>query len=121
MNCDDITSTDPTVFTVQVSVNTLGKPVCTPNPVLVTAANALLVFKLDVDGYEFPASGAVVVSSPGDDFPYPCWQINKHTAALFDAADDQISYDYTVTVVNSTTGERHSVDPAIDNRNTGGD
>jgi hypothetical protein len=119
MSANNTASSDPTVFTVDVSLNALGLPVCSPDPVVVTAANALLVFKLDAEGHEFPANDAVVVASPGDDFPYACWEINKHTAAIYDAGDDQVTYDYTVTVINSATGERLSVDPAIDNHNTG--
>ena len=113
---------DPAVFNIQVSIDPLsGKPVCSPDPVTVTAANALLVFKLSADDHEFPASGAVVVTSEDklDDFPYPCWQLNKHSVALYDTADDTVSYDYTITVIKSSTGQRISIDPQIDNKNVG--
>lgn len=98
-----------------------GLPVCTPNPVVVTAPDTLIVFRLDAANHQFPSADAVVVSEPGDDFPYPCWRTDRHTVALYDAADDNLSFRYTVTVINTSTGEPVRVDPGISNQSLGHD
>jgi len=105
------------VVHVQVTIDaTSGLPACAPNPVPVTAPNTLIVFDLATAGYKFPASGAVVVNTPGDDFPYACWRTDNRTASLYDAGDDNLAYAYTVSVVKTSTGETFSLDPVIDNK-----
>lgn len=106
-----------TVVHVQVTMDPVSNlPVCTPNPVPVAVANTLIVFDLAADGYKFPATGGVVVASPGADFPYPCWRTDSKTLGLYDAALSTMAYAYKVTVVQISTGATIAGDPFIDNR-----
>jgi hypothetical protein len=50
-----------------------------------------------------------------DDFPYASWTISDTQAALYDRNKVADTFDYTVTVVNTTTGQEYSVDPEIKN------
>jgi hypothetical protein len=102
---------------IKVSVDSDKKVLrCTPDPVSVKNANALLVFELDNDDYKFPDTGAVVVATPGDDFPSAAWRVSPQLVTLYDENNDQVSYKYTVAVVDKDTGKLITLDPTIDNQ-----
>ena len=103
-----------TVKRVNVTVSA-GKVSCTPDPVKVSAANVLIVFDLQTAGYAFPATNAVVVMTPGTQFPYPSWTMSPSSASLLDIDGDTSNYAYTVNVVELSTGHHLSVDPTIKN------
>ena len=116
----------PVEVDVTVSSDGAVKITCTPDsaPVAKDTKHALLVFTLTTTGYRFPATGAIAldpdqdddsVAAAADNFPYESWTISDTQAALYDNNKTKKSYPYTVTVVNTTTGQEYSVDPVIDN------
>jgi hypothetical protein len=98
---------------------------CTPSPadVIKDTQNALLVFTLNTTGYRFRTANAITLDEPVDDFPYASWTISDTQAALYDRNKVADTFDYTVTVVSTTTGQEYSVDPEIKNGggSSGGD
>ncbi len=102
-----------------VTVDSAGMPSVTPDPVVVTTNNALVVFSLDTPGYNFPETGAIVVILPNDQFPYSSWTIKPTCAAIYDKNSDAHNYKYNVTVVNTATGVATTLDPTIKNGNIG--
>ena len=104
---------------VDVAVNPDGGLAiyCEPNPadILKDTSHVLLVFTLNTSGYRFRTAHAIELDQPVDDFPFPSWTISDTQAALFDRNKVADTFAYTVTVVNTTTGEEFSVDPEIKN------
>jgi hypothetical protein len=90
-----------------------------PDPVVVDTHNALVVFSLATDGYHFPATGAIVVTTPNGDFPYSSWTLKPQEAAILDLGNDAGEYEYTVTVVDDATGRVITLDPVIRNGQPG--
>ena len=90
---------------------------CSPNPAEITqgAKHVLLVFTLNTSGFRFPTANAISLDEPIDDFPYHSWTISNTQACLYDRNKVADTFAYTVTVVNTTTGEKYSVDPEIKN------
>ena len=90
---------------------------CTPPTATVDpgASNVLLTFTLATSGYRFQKVKAIEMDTPSDDFPYPSWTTSDDTAALYDRNKVADSLNYTVTVVNNTTGKHYSIDPVIQN------
>ena len=90
---------------------------CDPNPAQIVegASHVLLVFTLNTSGFRFPTANAISLDAPVDDFPYNSWTISDTQAGLFDRNKVADTFSYTVTVVNTTTGETYSVDPEITN------
>jgi len=113
---------DTSILPVQqvgVSVDDLGTIHVKPDPVVVTTHNALIVFTLSTDGYVFPATDAVDVTTPNSDFPYSAWTIKPQQAALVDLGNNAGEYKYSVTVVNQATGQPTTLDPIIHNGTPG--
>jgi len=54
----------------------------------------------------------------GGRLPYGSWTISDTQAALYDCNKVADTFGYTVTVVNTTTGQEYSVDPEIQNGGT---
>ena len=112
---------------VDVTVSTDGTVAidCNPNPapILKDTKHALLVFTLNTTGFRFPITNAIKLDQAVADFPYDSWTISDTQAALYDTNRVADLFDYTVTVVNATTGQVYSVDPIIENggSSTGGD
>ncbi len=79
------------------------------------ASNVLLTFTLMTSGYRFQKVKAIDMDVSSDDFPYPSWTISDTTAALYDRNKVADALNYTVTVVNNTTGKHYSIDPVIQN------
>jgi hypothetical protein len=102
------------VKTVRVSVQD-GTIVCTPDPVPVSGAQVLLVFRLDTPGYAFPETDAVVVAPSVEEFPYTAWQQNASTAALFDRNRNAGDHAYTLSLVDTRSGQTLRHDPTIRN------
>ncbi len=104
---------------VDVSANPDGSVAitCEPNPadIIKDTSHALLVFTLNTSGYRFRTAQAIALDQPVDDFPFASWTISDTQAALFDRNKVADTFAYTVTVVNTTTGEEFSVDPEIKN------
>ena len=104
---------------VDVAVNPDGSVAiyCEPNPadILKDTSHVLLVFTLNTSGYRFRTAHAIELDKPVEDFPYPSWTLSDTQAALFDRNKVADTIAYTVTVVNTTTGEEFSVDPEIKN------
>jgi hypothetical protein len=114
----DITNTLPLpVKQVGVSVDATNTIHVKPDPVIVDTHNVLVVFTLATDGWHFPASGAIVVTTPGSDFPYSAWTVKPQQAAILDLGANLGDYEYTVTVVNDATGQVVTLDPVIKNGN----
>ena len=104
---------------VDVTANPDGSVVitCDPNPadIIQGTSNVLLVFTLNTSGYRFRTAKAIELDEEVDDFPYASWTISDTQAALFDHNRVADTFDYTVNVVNTTTGQEFSVDPEIKN------
>ena len=97
---------------------------CTPDTADVTkdTKHALLAFTLNTTGFRFPAVDAITLDPEKDNsgdasanFPYSSWTISDTQAALYDNNKSKKAFDYTVAVVNTTTGQQYKVDPVIDN------
>jgi hypothetical protein len=100
---------------VSVTVDAGGTVACTPDPISISGRNLCVAFSLDTPGYNFPDSGAIVVTSGGAEFPYASWTLRPNLAGLYDADTAAGDFQYTVNVVNSSTGGTLSVDPGIKN------
>ncbi|HYE70269.1 MAG TPA: hypothetical protein VD932_01965 [Aquabacterium sp.] len=100
---------------VHVSVDNEGKVTCSPDPVKVQGANALIVFKMTSAGWTFTEANAITVENPGTDFPYPSWTIKPTTAVLLDLDNVKGDYSYCVSVVQVSTGKQFLGDPTIQN------
>ncbi len=105
----------PGVRTVRVSVDSRGQPHAVPEQVDVSGAGVLIQFLLITDGWNFPTTGAVTVTDPGAQFPYPSWTQGPQRASLLDANTDPGTFQYTIAVVNPSTGQRLLLDPTIKN------
>lgn len=90
---------------------------CSPNQADICegASQVLIVFTLNTTGYRFRTVKAIEMDEAVPDFPYPSWTISDTQAALFDGNQVADTCGYTVTVVNTTTGQEYSVDPEIKN------
>jgi hypothetical protein len=114
----------PVEVDVTVSADGAVKITCTPDsaPVTKDTKHALITFTLNTTGYRFRDTDAITLD-PDDDksnaasenFPYQSWTLSDTQAALYDNNKSNKSFPYTVTVVNTTTGQEHSVDPEIHN------
>jgi hypothetical protein len=129
-----IASTSIVVVTVEN-----GKPVASPDPVVVTQENTLLVFYVDTKGYAFPTTGAIAIKPcppqqgelahqksavPTDadivnNFPYPAWSTSASSVAFFDARSSMGDFCYNITVIDLNDGSRLESDPAIRNTQIG--
>lgn len=107
-----------TGFTVTVTVSNLTDPptiTCSPTDLTVDAQNSLILFQLQTEGYAFPTSGSIVVSDGGTEFPN-LWYISPSQVALQDLCSLNADYNYTVTVEETSSGQRHfHKDPTITN------
>ncbi|HEY9023422.1 MAG TPA: hypothetical protein VIP05_03910 [Burkholderiaceae bacterium] len=97
---------------------------CTPDTadVVKDTKHALLEFTLNTTGFRFPVTDAITLDPEKDEsgdakanFPYTSWTISDSQAALYDNNKTKKTFGYTVSVVNTTTGQQYSVDPVIDN------
>jgi len=103
---------------VIVTVDSKKKVVCNPEHVaVIDRCNAVLKFELQTDGYVFPEQGAVVVTDPGKQFPFPSRTLPKHPtrATLYDDNSVGGAFKYSVYVKDVATGEILMVDPMINN------
>lgn len=91
-----------------------------PDPVVLDGQpNALIVYRIATPGYHFPTDGtaiAINAADPSATFPI-AWVIDAATLGLGDYNNAAGSFKYTMTVVNSRTGQRVSQDPVIKNDN----
>jgi hypothetical protein len=100
---------------VDVSVDDKGNVTCSPDPVRVRGAKALLVFKMASPGWTFADTDAIVVENPGSEFPYASWTTKPTMAVLVDQNSMKASYKYSVAVIQTSTGKRFVQDPGIEN------
>jgi hypothetical protein len=108
---------------VPVEVEVIANPdgsvliTCDPNPaeIIKDTSHVLLVFTLVTSGYRFRTAKAIELDEEVDDFPFASWTISDTQAALFDRNKVADTFDYTVNVVNTSTGKEYSVDPEIKN------
>lgn len=105
----------PGVRTVRVWVDGRGQPRAVPEEVDVSGSGVLIQFLLMSEGWNFPSSDAVTVNGGGTQFPYPSWTQGPHRASLLDANTDTGTFQYTIAVVNTRTGDRVLLDPTIKN------
>ncbi|MFL6630319.1 MAG: hypothetical protein ACJ8G1_28040 [Vitreoscilla sp.] len=116
------------VVTIEVDVTAAADGTisitCTPNTADVTkdTKHALLAFTLNTTGFRFPATDAITMDSgkansedAAKNFPYASWTLSDTRAALYDNNKSASNFDYTVTVVNTTTGQEYRIDPVINN------
>ena len=106
---------DQTVRHVIVNVDAAGSLSCVPAELNVTGADVLISFHLHGDDWIFPATGAVVVSDGGSQFPLPSWTVHKKQAALLDCDSAPGTFSYTVNVQHAVTGKTRRLDPTIKN------
>jgi len=97
---------------------------CTPNTadIVKNTKHALLAFTLNTSGFRFPVTDAITLdpekdgsTDAADNFPYSSWTVSDTEAALYDNNKTAKTFGYTVTVVNTTTGQEYSVDPEVTN------
>jgi hypothetical protein len=100
---------------VTVSVSSSGVVSCSPDPVGVSGADALIAFTLASPGYAFPSSNAITVTSPASQFPYGPWTSSSTAASLFDVNSDSNTYKYTVHLIRLSDSHPIAYDPTIEN------
>lgn len=100
---------------VSISVSSSGIISCSPDPVPVSGSNATISFNLQTSGYTFPASNAIVVPAPSNQFPSPSISVASNIATLLDVNSDSNSYKYVVHVIRTSDNEPLSLDPTIEN------
>lgn len=102
---------------VIVTVDAQKEVICTPEQVSVNGCDTVLKFLLQTDGYVFRKDDAVVVSNPGEQFPFPSRTVPKQPtkATLYDHNTVNGNFKYTVYVEDVATGEVLFVDPMIQN------
>lgn len=102
---------------VIVTVGANNQPVCTPDTVCARGRSVVLKFEVQTAGYVFPATGAVVVTDPGVQFPEPSRTVgpNDTLATLLDLNTNKGTYKYTVAVQRVAGGEVLRLDPMIQN------
>jgi len=114
----------PVEVDVTVSSDGAVKITCTPDsaPVAKDTKHALIAFTLNTTGYRFRATDAITLDPQQDksndaaeNFPFQSWTISDTQAALYDNNKSKKGFPYTVTVVNTTTGQEYSVDPEVNN------
>ncbi len=108
-------SEDTPVVKIAVRVDDkLKKPVCTPDPVTITAPS-VLQFDLQTAGYSFPEHCAVVVKSTSKDFPAPPVTVSSTRVTLQDLDTEKGSFKYTIYLCPEGGGEKIQHDPTITN------
>lgn len=115
-------SSPTSTFSVTVHVSNLTDPptiTCTPSTIVVTEPDSLVVFNLaDKTGeYVFPTSNAITVEDGGTEFPN-LWFLDGRHVALHDLCSENADYEYTVGVVEASTGKLYELDPKISNEPT---
>lgn len=100
---------------VDVSVDDKGNVTCSPDPVRVRGAKALLVFKMISPGWTFTDTDAITVENPGTEFPYASWTTKPTMAVLVDQNTVKATYKYSVAVIQTSTGKQFVQDPGIQN------
>jgi len=115
-------NTSKRIVPVTVKVSDTGEISCDPNPASIDpgATAVLLVFTLVTGGYRFKKTKAIALDTPVPDFPYSSWTITDTQCCLFDHNKNPDVWKYTVTLVNTQTGEEISLDPEIKNGGGGG-
>lgn len=115
----DASFADAFTADVTVTVSPNGDVTCTPDPVVVSAAQSTVSFRMATTGWVFRATHAIVVFNPGSDFPLPSkTSPDGKKAVLQDRDTTSGSYPYTVYVLHPATGREASVDPTIENQAT---
>ena len=100
---------------IDVTVESSGCIVCSPDPVRVRTTDTVLSFKLRTPGFAFRDQNAIVVANPGPDFPNPSRTVKPTRATLVDLDKENASYSYSVYVVDQSTGKVITGDPTIEN------
>jgi hypothetical protein len=102
---------------VIVTVDAKKTVTCTPENVAVSGCDTVLKFVLQTAGYVFPKEGAVVVTDPGKQFPFPSRTLPKQPtkATLYDHNTVGGDFKYSVYVEDVATGKVLFVDPTIQN------
>jgi len=101
---------------VTVTVDASGNIQCAPDPVSARGNNAVLKFDLQGSGFVFPDDNAIVVTSPGTQFPDPSQtQPSKTSVHLKDLNTARGDFKYTVTVKRVSDGQLFELDPIIRN------
>jgi hypothetical protein len=110
---------DAATADVTVTVTPNGDVTCSPDPVVVSAAQSTVSFRMATTGWVFRATNAIVVLNPGSDFPLPSkTSPDGKKAVLQDRDTTTGSYAYTVYVLHPASGREASVDPTIENQPT---
>lgn len=112
-------STDTTVpvfpsYHVSVVSNEKGQPACSPETLTVSGQNVMIAFAIQLEGYEFPETGAISFSGATEQFP-GSWRLSDTQLALVDYNGVQGSDEYTLYVRNKQTGVIVPIDPIIIN------
>ncbi|MBL8304385.1 MAG: hypothetical protein JNM26_16665 [Ideonella sp.] len=105
---------------VTVTVDEKGVIHCKPDPVDVKGKSPPIEFTLATPGYEFPATGAVVMKTPSPDFPEAAQRLKPQLVTLVDLNKTKGLYHYAVTVVNTASKQSIELDPGINNEGGGG-
>ncbi len=108
-------ASDPHQVIVTVDAN--QTVTCTPENVSVRGCDTVLKFLLKTEGYVFPKEGAIVVTDPGKQFPFPSRTLPKQPtkATLYDHNTAAGDFKYTVYVKDVATGKILELDPTIKN------
>jgi hypothetical protein len=100
---------------VSISVSSAGIISCTPDPIPVSGGNATITFNLQSTGYAFPASNAIVVPAPSNQFPNPSTTVSATQATLHDVNSDANPYKYVVHLIRTSDNTPLNLDPTIEN------
>jgi hypothetical protein len=111
------TSSDKPVFTFAVTASDATDPPtvsCTPAEITVTTPNALIEFDLLTPGYSFDPLNPISFHQETSDFP-DLWVISGTQIAMRDRCSKPALLSFDINVVQDSTGQCLSHDPAIRN------
>lgn len=86
-----------------------------PDPVPVSGADVVLIFKLkDPSQWQWGSSPAIVITNGSAQFTAPALG-NDGAIRVTDANTDALLYSYTFNAVRKSSGKAVSIDPSIQN------
>ncbi|MCV2367991.1 hypothetical protein [Roseateles oligotrophus] len=112
------TPSDKPVFTFTVYASDATDPptvTCSPAEITVGTSNGLIEFDLATPGFSFDPATPIVFSEPTTDFP-DLWAISATQIMMRDRCTHAATLNFTIHVVEDSTGLCLSHDPTIKNQ-----
>lgn len=112
-----MTTSEKPVLNFLVTGSNLTDPptaTCTPEMVTVRDPNTLVQFQIVNQGYSFDPEAPIVFDDPGTNFPNT-WLLTDTHVAVRDRLTSSGDFSFTINLIETGTGKRVSIDPAIRN------